>query len=274
MYSLFSLVPKAYLSWAIGILASVRLPKALRMLLLNWYVKTYQVDLKEIELPLNFYPNLSAFFVRNLKDNARSIETGLVSPVDGTLRYVEELRQGSLTQVKGMSYDLTSLLQNAAQASYFENGLSYNLYLSPKDYHHVHTPITGTIVQTVHIPGKLWPVNNWSLQRVPNLFVENERVVMHLDTEYGKFAVVMVGATNVGQMSFAHIDLCTNSKPWISSKVTTYDHEKPFAVQAGDRVGTFHLGSSVILLCPKGAVVPDADSGKSVKYGEKIGDFG
>lgn len=251
-YQLLHFVPKAYLSWLVGKIAATRLPRFLRVPVLTVFSRAYGIQVEEAEFPLAAYSSVSAFFVRRLKPDLRPVQSTFVSPVDGTLRRLERVQQGSVLQVKGVRFSLEKLLQNAERAKSYENCFVANLYLSPRDYHHVHSPCSGKLVSTTHIPGKLWPVNDWSLHAIDGLFVTNERVVLEIESEFGLCSLVMVGATNVGKMSFPHMSLCTNQSPWLKQQISRIEHAKPILLEAGQLLGTFHLGSSVVLCCPAG----------------------
>lgn len=134
-----------------------------------------------------------------------------MSPVDGFLSQQGEIERGLLLQTKGIFYSVSRLLADEAEAKRFEGGKYFTFYLSPSNYHRVHNPFDGQIVRRVHIPGMLWPVNNWGVARLPGVFVECERVVTILNSESGRFAVVMVGATNVGSINLSYDSLITNS---------------------------------------------------------------
>jgi phosphatidylserine decarboxylase len=119
------------------------------------------------------------------------------------------------------------------------------LYLSPAMYHRVHAPLAGTVRLWRHIPGRLFPVNGMGVRHVDGLFARNERVVVLMDTaEAGPLAVVLVGAANVGRMSLSFCDLRTNS----GTLPGTFLPPRPIALGRGDELGTFHLGSTVVLV--------------------------
>ncbi|HEY0371997.1 MAG TPA: phosphatidylserine decarboxylase, partial [Thermoanaerobaculia bacterium] len=162
MYRYLRYVPKNHLSRTIGRLVHARLPKPLARKLVHWFARTYQIDTDSAGKPLHEYPSIGHFFIRELREGLRPIEGDFVSPVDGTLRNFGTVLNGRLDQVKGKSYTLARFLGDE-NASRYENGTFFNLYLSPQDYHHIHSPVGGQIVRSVHIPGKLWPVNDWSL---------------------------------------------------------------------------------------------------------------
>ena len=133
-------------------------------------------------------------------------------------------------------------------ASRFAQGQAWNFYLSPRDAHHIFSPVDGRIVKTVHIPGALWPVNDWAVRNVDGLFAANERIISFIDGDLGLVAVVMVGATNVGRIKLAYEALETNVTPWKRASGKAITHDPGIATTRGAKLGTFLMGSSVILL--------------------------
>jgi phosphatidylserine decarboxylase len=231
------------------------------------------VALEEAEFPLAHYRNLAQFFTRRLKENARPIQGPLVSPIDGFLRGVGTVSSGTILQVKGRPYRVADLLGDELEATKFEGGAFFNFYLSPRDYHRIHLPCQGAIRSLRHLPGKLWPVNQWAVQNVERLFAVNERVVLSLTTPYGEVAVVMIGALNVGGISvpFDHIQTNRWYWPWQRPAEHFIQYDPPKSFNAGAEVGTFHMGSAVVLLFPPG-VSPEQlpDGGQSVRMGEAL----
>lgn len=124
------------------------------------------------------------------------------------------------------------------------------LYLSPSDYHRVHSPTCFSMTSRIHFPGKLLPVKNYYAENVKGLFTINERVVLNGTWKEGFFSLGMVGAYNVGSISLANpqdSELRTNrihrSKKGVGKN---YCYRKEYApsvdVLPGDPVGTFHVG--------------------------------
>jgi phosphatidylserine decarboxylase len=253
-----------------GRLVHTRLPAPLARRLVRWFADTYRIDVDAAGKPLHDYPSIGHFFVRDLAEGLRPIESDFVSPVDGVLRNFGTISNGRIEQVKGKSYTLARFLGDQSQARRYEEGVFFNLYLSPQDYHHVHSPVSGTIGRSVHIPGKLWPVNDWSLANVDELFSINERVVTYVECPLGQVAVVMIGATNVGRISVVYDTFVSNAG---ADQVTARDYQPQIAIAAGARLGTFHMGSSVVLLLEPGQVNLQRvrlHAGSKVQYGAAI----
>lgn len=270
MYRYLRYVPKNHLSRAVGRLVHARLPRPIARRLVRWFASTYAIDVSAATKSPDDYPSVGHFFIRDLREGLRPIEGDLVSPVDGVLRNFGEVRDGRLEQIKGKSYTLARFLADPANATRFENGVFFNFYLSPQDYHHIHAPVGGTIRRSVHVPGKLWPVNDWSLANIDELFSINERVITYIDSPLGLVAVVMIGATNVGKISVTYDSFTSNT----AARSTEFrDYSPGFPISAGDRLGTFHMGSSVVLLLEPGRIDlarVRLAAGKKTTYGSAL----
>jgi phosphatidylserine decarboxylase len=271
VYRYLRYVPKNRLSRTAGRLVHARLPRPIARRLVRWFARTYQIDVGAAALPIEEYPSIGHFFIRDLREGLRPIEGDFVSPVDGVLRNYGVIEDGKLEQIKGKTYTVASFLGDADCATLYDNGAFFNLYLSPQDYHHVHSPVSGRIVRSVHIPGKLWPVNDWSLANIDELFSINERVVTYIECPLGLVAVVMIGATNVGKISVSYDAFISNAAQVDRTVVRTYD--EPKEIRAGERLGTFHMGSSVVMLFEPGRVDVARvrlHAGKKVQYGAAV----
>ena len=271
MYRYLRYVPKNHLSRFAGRLVHARLPRPLARRLVHWFARTYQIDVGEAGQELHHYPSIGDFFIRDLREGLRPVEGDFVSPVDGVLRNFGLIENGRIEQVKGKTYTLARFVGDDETAKRYENGTFFNFYLSPQDYHHVHSPSTGKVVRSVHIPGKLWPVNDWSLANIDELFSVNERVVTYLDSPYGLLAVVMIGATNVGKISVVYDSFISNAAG--TTRRATRSYDPPIELEAGARLGTFHMGSSVVILAEPGRVDLGRvrlEAAKKVRYGAAI----
>jgi phosphatidylserine decarboxylase len=137
-------------------------------------------------------------------------------------------------------------------AQSFANGQFATIYLSPKDYHRIHMPLTGKLVSMTYVPGKLFSVSPRTARAVPALFARNERVIAVFDTEYGQMAMILVGAIFVGSMETVWHGQVT---PAYGKKIQTWQYENEDAVtlNKGEEMGRFNMGSTVILLLPEAA---------------------
>jgi phosphatidylserine decarboxylase len=174
--------------------------------------------------------------------------------------------EGELLQAKGWNYSLAEFLGEETLAKAYEGGRYYTYYLCPADYHRVHAPSAGLMVSARHIPGLLWPVNEWSVTNIRRLFCLNERVVMNFESPEGRWSLVMVGATNVGKISVT-LDPSIITNRWMWHAPTERQYMPGLPVKAGDELGIFHLGSTVICLFEKSFGLKDQAQG-AVRFGE------
>jgi phosphatidylserine decarboxylase len=272
MYELLRWVPKSHLSHAAGWLMHKQLPGPLARWSVRTFASRFKIDVDAASRPIESYASIGEFFTRDLKPGLRPVEGDFVSPVDALLRNFGTIENGRIEQVKGRDYSLHQFLGGDGIADSFDGGTFFNFYLSPRDYHHIHAPVAGDVVRSVVIPGWLWPVNDWSIANIDQLFAVNERVVTYLKSRFGLVAVVMVGATNVGRMTVTYDNFVTNSRPR-STETRWMDYPSPKKLRAGDRLGTFHMGSSVVVLVRKGIIPPEriaVSAPSPVLYGSRL----
>lgn len=242
---LMPILPKRILSFCFGEFARTRFPDPLRLWILKAFVGFYKINMEEAEKPLDRYKTLDALFTRRLKPGLRPIQSDWVHPCDSELTANGLILKDQAFQVKGWNYSLSKLL--GEQRYDFDHGVFLTYYLCPTDYHRVHSPVSGEIVSIRHLQGQLWPVNEWSVNHVSELFCQNERVVINMHTERGPVAVVLVGATNVGQIEIkCDPELRTN----LPGRTVPYfrNFSPPVPIKAGEELGVFHLGSTVVVL--------------------------
>ena len=268
---LLRLLPKHLISRLTGLVARCPLPPPLNVLVIRTFARAYGVNLDEAEHPPAAYPSFHAFFVRRLRSDARPLDpdpSHLLSPVDGTVTAAGEVADGLLFQAKGRTYALDELLADPAEARRFRGGGSCTLYLSPADYHRIHMPLDGRVICLRYVPGRLFPVNAFSLDRVPDLLARNERLILHLETDHGRVGLVMIGATNVGKIRLLFDDVRTHL---LGQGPFRRDYRPPVELGRGREVGCFELGSTVILLLEPGRVAWDVRPGDIVRVGRPLG---
>lgn len=244
---LVRLLPRSAVSSLVGHATRVPAPKAFHRAAMKAFAARYRVDLHEAELALEGYPTFAEFFTRKLKPGSRAVDPGedvVVSPVDGAVSQIGYAQRGECIQAKGVSYPVEALLADPEEAKRFLGGAYVTLYLSPRDYHRIHAPLSGRIAGYSYIPGEFWPVNRASVKLQQKLFCVNERLTTYLDTSAGRVAVVKVGATCVSRIRASYDDLVTHTGG--SAKVHRYD--RPIPIGKGEELGVFEMGSTVILL--------------------------
>jgi len=224
---------------------------------INWFAKQYQVDLTEAEITdASAYPSFNAFFTRALKPEARPMNPNaysILSPVDGAISQFGDINETRLFQAKGHDFELSQLLAgNEKWSQRFNNGKFITIYLSPKDYHRIHMPFTGTVTQLTYVPGRLFSVSPATTRVIPGLFARNERLLIHFNTAIGDMILIMVGAIFVSGMETVFTGEIT---PPHNSPLAHYDYaDKNLTLAQGDELGRFNMGSTVILLFQENAV--------------------
>jgi phosphatidylserine decarboxylase len=244
------LLPQHFLSRIVLRLTRVRVAW-FKNLLIRGFLRLYDVSLDEAAQPdPRAYDSFNAFFTRALRPGARSFRANpntAVMPVDGTISERGRVLAGTLVQAKGMTYDTTDLLAgDSALAARFAGGSFVTVYLAPYDYHRIHMPFGGTLLQTWHVPGELFSVNATTTAAVPRVFARNERVICLFDTGAGPMAVVLVGALFVGSIELVWAGEVTKVRPRTVRALAVPD--PPLELAAGDELGRFNMGSTVIVL--------------------------
>lgn len=219
-------------------------PPAIRL-----FSKVFKVNLGEAVNPdPASYPTFNAFFTRPLQPALRPIAAGdqvLVSPVDGRISQMGKIEVGRIFQAKGHEYSALELLGgDEVRAAPFMHGQFMTIYLSPRDYHRIHMPLTGTLTEQIYVPGRLFSVAGHTVRTVPRLFARNERVIAMFDTPFGKLAMVLVGAINVAAIETVWDGLVTPPQGWgVKRQVFS-----AITLKKGAEMGRFNMGSTVILL--------------------------
>jgi len=306
LLALLKRLPQGLLSRATGWVADLRLPGFLRGPVIGGFARVAGIDTAEAESPPEAYPSVGAFFARRLRSGVRAWpadEDAVVSPVDGVVGAMGSLHAGRLVQAKGMDYAAGELLGDAEEAYLFEGGCFLTIYLSPRHYHRIHTPVAGRIRLARVLPGRLLPVNLAAVRSIPELFPTNERLVVQMERrrrqgypgegrppEPGSaasageeaaapgvaVALVAVGAFNVGRISAAFDPGWVTNRPRRERpgpETRRYDLE----VGPGAELAAFHLGSTVVLLFapgPEGEAPPpfhpDVLPGDEIRVGAPL----
>lgn len=248
--------------------------KFLKNFLIKIFIKRYKVNLLEskIETPEGF-ENFNAFFTRELKEEARPIASepnAILCPADGAISEIGPIEEDRILQAKGRHYTVSQLLAGKETADKFRAGSFVTVYLSPRDYHRVHMPLTGKLHRTVYIPGDLFSVNRVTADSVPDLFARNERLVAIFETEIGAMAVVLVGAMIVaGIETVWEGHVC----PRKNNELQVQDYSrKDIHLDMGAEMGKFKLGSTAIVLFQEGAInlLPELEANSPVRMGQLL----
>lgn len=245
------------------------------------FMRGFRPDLSDaMETDPYAYPTFNEFFTRALRADARPVAGGprtLVSPVDGTVSQLGRLQGNALLQAKGRFYTLDALLAGAARnwSAHFTDGLFATIYLAPYNYHRIHMPADGTLREIWYVPGRLFSVNARAAAQVTNLFARNERLVLLFEGPCGAFAVIFVGALNVGSMATVWHGDVTPRRPRQACALPLPPPDARFRAR-GAEIGRFNMGSTVVLLFERDRVSLNARlaAGSPIRLGEELGIIG
>jgi len=270
------LAPKRLISRVIGWGARRSLPRQLQTSLLRSYARAYDLPTSEAEHPIDRYGTLQDFFTRRLRDGLRPMpeDEGLVvAPSDGTICEAGLATDGRMLEAKGSLFTLSELLADDALAAVLTGGPYVVIYLSPRDYHRVHFPMSGQVVSWSHIPGKLFPVGSGSVKREPGLFARNERFVTVTEGPAGRCAIVMVAAVGVGHITVSYDpEVATHGGGFAGGTVRRRSFAPPLTNQRGEELGIFNLGSTTVTIFEPGRVeLRDLVCNARIKMGDPVG---
>ena len=253
-----------------GGFAEIRRPRFFVRFAIRRFVRMFDIDLTEVEQPVASYDTLGTFFVRTLKPGARTVhpeDDALVSPVDAAVLAVGVIDdQGLALQIKGRTYPAADLIATDIDPESLVNGRYLQLYLSPRDYHRIHHPADGRIVRAIHQPGRLYPVNHFSLNHFDRVLTRNDRIFLEMDCEGRTLYLSLVGALNVGRIGLTASSFETNRGMNMTEIPISDDR-----ATKGAELGWFRMGSTVVLLAPPDTLTFTVEAGQRVKMGEAIG---
>jgi len=267
------LLPKHALSRLIAKLAESTC-RPLKNALINRAIKTFDINMDEaISDDLDSYKSFNAFFTRELKPDVRPLDTSentVISPADGVISQAGEITKNKILQAKNVDYSLNRLVGDTHQGKRYENGTFATIYLSPRDYHRVHIPVSGQLLSTRYIPGELFSVNKQTTEALPELFARNERLVCEFKSQQlGHFSVILVGAVLVAGIETVWAGV-EQPRPEAIREIDYSGENITFG--KGDEIGRFRFGSTVILLFPENCVSLEENikCSSPVKMGEKF----
>jgi phosphatidylserine decarboxylase len=251
---------------------------AFKNALIRLFVKGFRPDMSDaVEAEPTAYPSFNEFFTRALRPETRPVDAdarAIVSPVDGTVSEAGLLTEDRILQAKGHDYTLRALLAGSGTwERSFAGGTFATIYLAPYNYHRIHMALAGELRESFYVPGRLFSVNRTTAQLVPGLFSRNERVFCGFDCGGMPWAIILVGALNVGSMATVWHGDVTPRRHRVVTALQVGDVLAPAALSKGDEMARFNMGSTIILLFPPGAVEWNESlaAGKVLRMGERIG---
>lgn len=218
------------------------------------YKQFYGIDTAEVSKALDEFSSLQNFFTRKLMTEARPIDSNeIVSPVDAKIESFGQITVQQQFSVKGKNYSLQDLLGKEEHAKRYEEGQFIIFYLSPADYHRMHSPMDATVLRQYVLGNRSYPVNQLGLTYGKQPLSHNYRLVTELNATFGQAAFIKVGAMFVNS-----IKLTNTTTQWTK----------------GEEVGYFEFGSTVIMLFEKDCVtfLNNVQKNASIRVGEAFAD--
>lgn len=244
-----SVLPRKTMSRALGEISRLRARGSALDWTISLYCRAYDVDLADYELPVGGFESFDAFFTRRLKPDARPLDvdaSAILSPADGRIEACGLIDDAGKLHIKGSDYTVSELLGGDVEVSRYQGGQFCVVYLSPRDYHRVHAPVSGRVVKCQHVDGTLYPVNRIGLSHVSQLFARNERVAVHQESAAGPICTVLVGAIGVGHITLDFEPIIATNRGKAPAERIYAAGEEP-SLSRGEELGVFHLGSTVIV---------------------------
>ncbi len=243
--------------------------------LIKAFISTFKVDMKDAVVDdISQYPTFNEFFTRELKPGTRPINKStecIASPCDGKISMFGDIDQHTLLQAKGKTFTLNEFLTpNCKYLEQFIGGSFYTIYLSPRDYHRVHSAYAGQLLEMIYVPGRLFSVAPYAPKAIEKLYARNERVVSIFKVDSGYMAITMVGAVNVAAIEMTWEGLVT--PPHLNTSVH-YDYgDRSISLQKGEQIGTFNMGSTVVMMFSKNyaQALKQLHIDQPIKMGETI----
>jgi phosphatidylserine decarboxylase len=246
--------------------------------LIRLFMRGFRPDMSDaVVTDPTAYATFNEFFTRALRPDARPVDgdaRAIVSPVDGTVSEAGPLTGDKLLQAKGHHYSLRALLAgNDAWERTFDGGSFATIYLAPYNYHRIHMALPGELRESFYVPGRLFSVNRTTAQLVPGLFARNERVFCGFDAGGMPWGIILVGALNVGSMATVWHGDVTPRRQRDKTALPVTDALAPLTLAKGDEMARFNMGSTIILLLPRGASQWNEKmvAGQTLRMGERIG---
>ncbi|RLA33167.1 MAG: phosphatidylserine decarboxylase [Gammaproteobacteria bacterium] len=271
------LLPRLALTALVFRLARIR-TTGIKNFFIRQFVGIYKVNVEEVKQSVpDDFATFNDFFIRELVASARPIDAAsesIVSPADGTVSAAGKIDRDRIFQAKGLHYTLTDLLAtDIDDATRFVDGAFATIYLSPSDYHRVHSPVSGELIAARYVPGDLFSVNEATVAYLPNLFTRNERLICHLQTVNGPIVVILVGALNVGSINTRWSGDLRPRKKGVVDNIDIATKGESTQLKKGDLIGWFNMGSTVIVLLPPGSSdeLSTLKTGSRVRMGQAIG---
>jgi phosphatidylserine decarboxylase len=193
--------------------------------------------------PFYGFTSWDDFFTRQFRPGVRPVEAAddnriVNNACESTVYCIaHDVKAHDKFWLKGQPYSLYHMLDNDALAHQFVGGTIYQAFLSAIKYHRWHSPVDGTVVKTVSIPGTYYAGSPAMVfpNPDPSATTESQAFLTAVATR----ALIFIQADNpsIGLMCFIAVGMAEVS----TCEITVRQGQR---LKKGDQMGMFHFGGS------------------------------
>jgi phosphatidylserine decarboxylase len=223
-------------------------------------------------IPEGGFTSFNQFFTRDIKPEKRPVygdDTILVAPADSLVNAISS-NLTATTQINTKYYEnlnIRELLDGSVYADTFNGGTAISCILLPTVYHHYHSPVGGTVIESRDVDGTSFGmngefytfINNGNIGGYKSRFgifgIYHRGYYIIKTAKYGLVGMISVGLDDVNSINF-------------DPGFQDIPKKNPIKiVKKGQRLGHFAYGGSMVILLFE----PDVFTGLKMHQGQQIG---
>ncbi len=234
--------------------------------------------------PHGGWKTFNQFFARNTKPGYRPIANmedphTIVSPADSTFANQWPVNSNAIVEIKSLEWPISELLENSIYANNFRGGIFMHSFLAPNDYHRLHAPVGGKVLEAKVIKGQVYlevKAENGSLEPIRKIQPVLRKSLPHDEYrieapncagyQFCQMRGLFVLETAIGLVAVLPIGMAQ-----VSSVILTAEVGRTLA--KGEELAYFQFGGSDIVLVFEGRshVKITAEEDRHYNMGEAIG---
>jgi phosphatidylserine decarboxylase precursor len=245
-------------------------PESLTAETLATFRASGKYELDDYLVPDGGWKSFNHFFARRVKPNKRPIAAPadpmvIVSPADSMLQGTWPVDKNGSVTFKGIPWRISDLLQDSAYGECFCSGVFLHSILFPFDYHRMHAPVGGKVLECRVIPAQVMLeaiAVNGRPRSNPNAEEGYQwcqtRGLVVLDSPIGKVAILPIGMGHISSVTMT---------PRVGEEIAKGDEIGYFQFGGSDIIVVFESISNITIPASDDRDHPDA----RYKMGEKLG---
>ncbi|PTU17183.1 hypothetical protein P175DRAFT_0446366 [Aspergillus ochraceoroseus IBT 24754] len=199
--------------------------------------------------PRQGWRTFNEFFCRTLKPGRRPISSigdnsVLTSPADFQFKELHYISEHSTITTKGLTWHISQILAESPYKDYFSQGVWMHGFLNVDDYHRVHTPVSGTVLEARIIMGQNYMKIQASSPSKADTTDQNGSV-LDIPNETGyqfcQARGLIVLNTGLGFVAVLPVGMATVSSVVLTAEVGVRLHK-------GEELAYFQFGGSDVVL--------------------------